>query len=79
MCLIFFLQNAGYGISKPCKFGSLDELLIGRGSSRELNKVIQRGRIVQQLKFGVGYQLYEPLKIKIKKVASNPIMIQVFK
>ncbi|KAL2532953.1 Uncharacterized protein Adt_06304 [Abeliophyllum distichum] len=66
-------ENAEFGKGDPCKLGDLDAVLLGRCVPSD-----SRGSFIAQLKYGLGYNLGPPGKIKVKKVSSNPIMIQIY-
>ncbi|KAL2465888.1 Ribonuclease H [Abeliophyllum distichum] len=66
-------ENAGFRKREPRKLGDLDAVLLdGRVHSDS------GGSFIAQPKYRLGYNPGLPRKIKVKKVSSKPIMIQIY-
>ncbi|KAL2461235.1 Retrotrans gag domain-containing protein [Abeliophyllum distichum] len=66
-------KNAGFGKGELRKLGDLDAVLLdGRVPSDS------GGSFIAQPKYELGYNRGLPRKIKVKKVSSNSIMIQIY-
>lgn len=68
-------EKSGYRKDEPSKLGSLSVILFGA----KVHKTDRNGITLPQPKHGLGYvaDISCPVKIKMKKVASNPIMVQI--
>ncbi|XP_022875800.1 uncharacterized protein LOC111394274 [Olea europaea var. sylvestris] len=66
-------ENVGFGKGEPRKLGYLNTVLsCGRVPSNSDGTLMSRPR------YGLGYDPNPPRKIKVKKVSSNPIMVQIY-
>ncbi|XP_022893147.1 uncharacterized protein LOC111407730 [Olea europaea var. sylvestris] len=66
-------ENAGFGKGEPRKLGDLDAVLSGGHPPFNSDQAL-----MSRPKYGLGYDPNPPRKIKVKKVSSNPIMIQIY-
>ncbi|KAL2532101.1 Uncharacterized protein Adt_05452 [Abeliophyllum distichum] len=66
-------ENAGFGKGEPRKLGDHDVVLLDGCVPSDSG-----GSFIVQPKYGLGYNPGLPRKIKVKKVSSNLIMIQIY-
>ncbi|KAL2466027.1 Uncharacterized protein Adt_41878 [Abeliophyllum distichum] len=67
------IENARFGKRDPCKLDDLDAVLLGGHIPSNSS-----GLFIAQPKNELGYNPGLPRKIKVKKVSSNLIMIQIY-